>query len=64
MTTGYFLIWSVAVLAAAIFLIIRAVIDFRAGKFVWGILGIASAAVFLLTPIQTHAIKIDLPADR
>jgi len=27
----------------------------------WGGVGLLSAAVFLLTPIQTHAVKIDLP---
>jgi hypothetical protein len=31
-------------------------------KHAWGVLGIVSAAIFLLTPIQTQAVKVDLPA--
>jgi len=57
-----FLVWSFAALAAATYCIARAIVDIRQRKYVWGILGIASAIVFMLAPIQTHAIKIDLPA--
>jgi len=37
-------------------------IDFRAKRLGWAVAGFASAAILLLTPVQTHAIKIDLPA--
>jgi len=57
-----FLIWSFAALAAAVYCIARAFVDFRQRKYIWGVLGIASAATFMLAPIQTHAVKIDLPA--
>ena len=59
---GTFLIWNLAALGAAIYCIAKAVIDLRARKYGWGIVGLLSAVVFLLTPIQTHAVKIDLPA--
>lgn len=35
--------------------------DLRARRYVWGAVGLVSAGVFLLTPIQTHAVKVDLP---
>lgn len=56
-----FLLWNVAALAAAIYCVIKAVSDLRARRYVWGIVGLLSAAVFLTAPIQTHAVKVDLP---
>ena len=55
-------LWSFAALAAAVYCLARAVVDFRHGKYVWAVLGLISSAIVLLTPIQTHAVKIDLPA--
>lgn len=57
-----FYVWNFAALAAAIYCVVKAVIDLRARRYIWGIVGLASAAVFLLTPVQTRAVKIDLPA--
>lgn len=57
-----FFLWSFAALAAAIYCIAKAVIDLRARKYGLGIFGLLSAAVLLLAPIQTHAVKVDLPA--
>jgi hypothetical protein len=40
-------------------------IDFRAKRLGWAVAGFASPAILLLAPVQTlqtHAIKIDLPA--
>ena len=56
-----FFLWNVAALIAGIYCIAKAAIDLRAGRFVWGMVGLVSAAVFLLTPIQTHAVKVELP---
>jgi hypothetical protein len=56
-----FLLWNVAALAAAVYCVLKAVSDLRARRYVWGIVGLLSAAVFLATPIQTHAVKVDLP---
>ncbi|WP_353468561.1 hypothetical protein [Sphingomonas faeni] len=55
------LLLSVAALVAAIYCITKAVIDLRAGRYVSGSIGLRSAVVFLMTPIQTHAVKVDLP---
>ncbi len=59
-----FVLWNFAALVAAIYCIAKAVIDLRASRYAWGIVGLLSAVVFLMTPIQTHAVKIDLPAAR
>lgn len=59
-----FVLWSLAALVAAIYCLTKAVIDIRRRKYVSGAIGVASAAIFLLTPVQgsTGPVKIDLPA--
>jgi hypothetical protein len=56
-----FSFWNFAALAAAIYCMAKAVVDFRARRYGWGIVGLLSAVVFLVTPVPTHAVKIDLP---
>ena len=57
------MLWSLAAFAAAMYCLTKAVIDLRNRKYVSGFIGLASAAVFLLTPVQaTPPVKIDLPA--
>ncbi|WP_242184974.1 hypothetical protein [Sphingomonas sp. CARO-RG-8B-R24-01] len=56
-----FVVWNIAALAAAIYCLVKAVMDLRARRYGWGIVGLVSAVVFLVTPIQTRAVKIDLP---
>lgn len=55
-------LWSFAALVAAIYCIAKAVIDLRSRRYAWGIVGLLSAGAFLMTPVQTHAVKVDLPA--
>lgn len=55
------LFWNTALLAAAAYCAVRAVVDFRQRRYAWAALGIASAAVILLVPIPTHAVKVTLP---
>jgi len=55
------LVWSVAALAAGIYCIARAIVDLRQRKYIWAALGFVSAAIFILSPIPTHAVKVDLP---
>jgi hypothetical protein len=57
-----FFLWNIGALAAVIYCIAKAVIDLRARRYGWGIVGLLSAVVFLMTPIQIHAVKVDLPA--
>lgn len=56
------LFWSFAALGATIYCIVQAVINFRERRYVWGSIGLLSAAVFLLSPVQTHSVVIDLSA--
>lgn len=56
-----FALWSIGALIAAGYCIVRSVGDLRRKNYVGGVIGLGSAAIFLLTPIQTHAVKIDLP---
>ena len=54
-------------LAATIYLVVRSIFDWRAGKLAWAICGTIIAVfglVTLLIPIKTHAVKIDLPLPR
>ena len=54
---------ALAVIAASIFCIMRAAVDLRQRRIFWATLGIVSAAMLLaLVPIQTHAVKFDIPA--
>jgi len=53
------MIWLLLLPAA--FCIVRGIADLRARRFVWGALGLAAGALLILTPIPTHAVKIDLP---
>lgn len=58
---GTLVLWSLAVVVATLYCLIKAVLDLRARKYGWGVMGLFSAAVFLLTPIPSHAVKVDLP---
>ena len=53
-------LWIFAALLAGIYCVSRAVVDLRQRKYGWGLFGIVSASILLLTPIQTHAVKFDL----
>lgn len=55
--------WPFILLAVAAFCIARAVADLRARRLAWAPAGLVAALLLLLTPIQTHAVKLDLPAE-
>ncbi|EQB30664.1 hypothetical protein M529_18145 [Sphingobium ummariense RL-3] len=52
-------IWGMAF--AGVFCLARAAVDFREKRYVLCALGLISGGIILLTPIPTHAVKIDLP---
>jgi len=54
-------LWALAGIGASIYCIARGIVDLRSRNYVWGALGLVSAGIILLTPIQTHAVKLDLP---
>ncbi|MEH3158995.1 MAG: hypothetical protein PGN08_08725 [Sphingomonas taxi] len=53
--------WTIAAIVAILYCLAKAIIDLRARRYAWGIAGLFSAAVLLLTPLPTRAIKVDLP---
>ena len=55
------LAFTIVAIAAAAYCIARAVIDLREKRFVWAAIGAVVGAAILFTPIQTHAIKVELP---
>ncbi|MBA4089572.1 MAG: hypothetical protein C0494_03125 [Sphingobium sp.] len=56
--------WFVVLLAVAPFCVVQAVRDIRTKNYVWGAAAAIAAALILAMPIKTHAVKIDLPANR
>ncbi|KQN04800.1 hypothetical protein ASE85_07335 [Sphingobium sp. Leaf26] len=50
-----------ALLFAALILLVRAFIDARRKQWFWAAISFAGALAILCAPIQTHAVKIDLP---
>jgi len=56
-------LWMWLATAAAIFCVVRGVADLRARRYLWGSLGVLAGLALLLIPVQTHAVKIDLPRE-
>ncbi|CAN5309902.1 hypothetical protein BH10PSE15_BH10PSE15_09810 [soil metagenome] len=62
-----FALWSIGALIACGYCVVRGIGDIRRRHYGAGIIGLGSAAIFLLTPIQTartHPVKIDLPVGK
>ena len=55
-------IWAGVLLIVGIYCAAQAVRDFRKGNYALAAAGAVCVALLLLTPIQSHAIKLDLPA--
>ncbi|ATY34745.1 hypothetical protein CVN68_18815 [Sphingomonas psychrotolerans] len=58
--------WFWAGVVAAVYCAARGIVDLRRRSYWWGVLGLTSAIIILLTPNPNNAvtatIKIDLPA--
>ncbi|MBT0669093.1 hypothetical protein HT136_12045 [Novosphingobium profundi] len=59
MTTFY---WLAVPILVALACLVRAVLDFRAKRYVWAVIGIASAVGLLAMPVPTQSFTVDLPA--
>jgi len=57
-----FALWSIGAIIAAGYCIVRGIGDIRRKNYMAGVIGLGSAAIFLLTPIKTQAVKVDTPA--
>jgi len=58
-TSGWF--WTTALAAVAVYCAVQAVRDFRAKRYAWAAAAAISAVLLLTMPMQSHAVKIDLP---
>jgi hypothetical protein len=45
----------------AVYALARGIVDVAQRRYAWGAAGILCAALLALTPIATHAVKVDLP---
>jgi len=48
--------------ASGLFCLARGIADLRARRFVWGGLGVLAGLGLMLTPVESHAIKLDVVA--
>jgi uncharacterized membrane protein HdeD (DUF308 family) len=53
--------WTLAVLAVGVYCLARGVVDLRQRRFTWGAIGIVAGLLLWFTPIESRAIKYDLP---
>ena len=51
----------IGLLLVAAYCAVQAIRDFRRRNYVLAVAGLACLLLLLLTPIQTHAVKFDLP---
>ncbi|HEY0623805.1 hypothetical protein [Sphingomonas sp.] len=54
--------WRAALTAVIVYCVAQAVRDLRAKRYAWAAAAVIAAALLLIMPVQTHAVKIDLPA--
>lgn len=54
--------WMAALTAVIAYCVAQAIRDLRVKRYAWAAAAIVSAGVLLTMPVQTHAVKIDLPA--
>ncbi|WP_426256110.1 hypothetical protein [Sphingomonas sp. DC2300-3] len=50
----------IAITIPALYCLVRGIIDLRAHRYGWGLIGVFSAVLLFLIPIPTNAIKVDL----
>jgi hypothetical protein len=58
------LMWTIVALLTAAYCIVRAILDIRQRQYVWAAVGFILSAAILFMPVQTHAVKVELPLDR
>ena len=54
--------WMAALTAVIVYCVAQAVRDLRAKRYAWAAAAVLSVALLLSMPVQTHAVKVDLPA--
>jgi hypothetical protein len=56
-----FTLWPLAAFAVSLYCLARGAIDLRRRSLIWGMLGILAGLLLLLLPLQSHAVKYDVP---
>jgi hypothetical protein len=58
--------WQFVAMVAAVaaFCVVRGIFDLIGKRYAWGVLGIVLGLFVLVTPVQTHAVKVDLPVNK
>lgn len=51
----------IAITIPALYCLAREIIDLRARRYGWSLIGVFSAILLFLIPIPTNVIKVDLP---
>ena len=50
----------IAITTPVLYCLARGIVDLRARRYGWGLIGVFSAVLLFLIPIPTNAIKVDL----
>ncbi|AOW23257.1 hypothetical protein AVM11_18195 [Sphingomonas melonis TY] len=50
----------IAITIPVLYCLARGIVDLRARRYGWGLIGVFSAVLLFLIPIPTNAIKVDL----
>lgn len=53
--------WMAALTTVLVYCVAQAIRDFHAKRYGWAAAAAIAAALLLLMPMQTHAVKVDLP---
>ena len=53
--------WMLLMILVAVYCVVQIVRDYRRRDYVMAVAGLACVLLLLLTPIHTHAVKLDLP---
>ncbi|TWB73333.1 hypothetical protein FBZ87_105254 [Nitrospirillum amazonense] len=58
-------VWSVEIMTfvAALYCLVRGLLDLRQKRYVWGVLGLLCGVGVLVMPIHTHAVPWTSPTD-
>jgi hypothetical protein len=53
--------WITALSLVSLFCLIRGVLDLKAKRYLFGVLGLLSGIMLVLMPVQSHSVSVDLP---
>jgi len=54
-------IWLIVGLVAALFCIVRGIVDIRQRRYAWGVIGVLVGVALMLAPTPSMSVKVDIP---